>query len=764
MSKNYNFFKFKSFILLVTLLFFSTAFSANWYVNDNSTTGDVYCTAIGNNTNNGTSPATPKLTLGAAITAAAPGDNIFIDTGTYSGTGNINLTVAKANLTFTGAGSLKTIFDNNLASTNTNLWLTITANNINISGISATEFNAVSAGKVITVSGQTVVFNDVNFFNNGNNGNGAIYATSGSNVTFANSTTACNASLLFGGGIDLVGNNSVLNISNSVLATNKKEGNGDGGAVLVKGNGNTITITNTRFEKNDAVNGGAIAIMGGTAAAPNLVNITGCCFENNKVFQTSSITNGGAICVGRGGSTVNVTDCSFTNNSANATGRGGALSVNTGIAGGLSSLTGTATLNLLRCNFSGNNGVNGKHIYGDAVGAAVVNINECTFATAGNFDIEQNTLNEIPFTITNSGSPTVSKVSLTNSTVSLLTAATVCQSFSGTGCTLPAICTAALSYPNPSICSTAATQTPTFSPTGGNFTSTTGLTINASTGVITPSTSTAGTYAVTYTPDALDPTCNATFSITIVAAPSAGTNGTLTVCAGTTPTNAQLFAALNGTPTSGGTWSNVGLVYTYTVTATAPCTTNASATVTVSEQSQPSAGTNGTLNVCAGTTPTNAQLFAALNGTPTSGGTWSNVGLVYTYTVTATAPCTTNASATVTVSEQSQPNAGTNGTLTICAGSTVTATQLFGALGGSPATGGAWTPTLAGAGTYTYTVAATSPCTTAATATVTVSAQAAPNAGTNGTLTICAGSTVTATQLFGALGGSPATGGAWTPT
>ena len=37
MSKNYNFFKFKSFILLVTLLFFSNAFSANWYVNGKAT-------------------------------------------------------------------------------------------------------------------------------------------------------------------------------------------------------------------------------------------------------------------------------------------------------------------------------------------------------------------------------------------------------------------------------------------------------------------------------------------------------------------------------------------------------------------------------------------------------------------------------------------------------------------------------------------------------------------------------------------------------
>ena len=67
----------------------------------------------------------------------------------------------------------------------------------------------------------------------------------------------------------------------------------------------------------------------------------------------------------------------------------------------------------------------------------------------------------------------------------------------------------------------------------------------------------------------------------------------------------------------------MGLVYTYTVPATPPCTVAATATVTVTEQPLPNAGTNGTLTVCAGTTPTNAQLFAALGGTPTAGGTWS---------------------------------------------------------------------------------------------------------------------------------------------
>ncbi|HEY9343226.1 MAG TPA: T9SS type A sorting domain-containing protein, partial [Hanamia sp.] len=91
-------------------------------------------------------------------------------------------------------------------------------------------------------------------------------------------------------------------------------------------------------------------------------------------------------------------------------------------------------------------------------------------------------------------------------------------------------------------------------------------------------------------------------------------------------------------------------VYTYTVAATAPCTVAATATVTVTQQAQPNAGTNGTLTVCAGTTPTNAQLFAQLGNSPTAGGVWSGpVAGVYTYTVAATAPCTVAATATVTV-------------------------------------------------------------------------------------------------------------------
>ena len=186
----------------------------------------------------------------------------------------------------------------------------------------------------------------------------------------------------------------------------------------------------------------------------------------------------------------------------------------------------------------------------------------------------------------------------------------------------------------------------------------------------------------------------------------------------------------------------------------------------VTAQAQPNAGTNGSLIICSGTVVTDTQLFAQLGGTPTAGGSWSPAFAgagTYTYTVAATAPCTAAATSNVVVTEQAQPNAGTNGSLTICSGTVVTAAQLFAKLGGTPAAGGSWSPAFAGAGTYTYTVAATAPCTVAATSNVVVTAQAQPNAGTSGSLTICSGTVVTAAQLFAQLGGTPAAGGSWSP-
>ncbi|MEM9144139.1 MAG: hypothetical protein AAGA86_14210 [Bacteroidota bacterium] len=172
------------------------------------------------------------------------------------------------------------------------------------------------------------------------------------------------------------------------------------------------------------------------------------------------------------------------------------------------------------------------------------------------------------------------------------------------------------------------------------------------------------------------------------------------------------------------------------------------------------AGTDGSLIICEGETVTEQQLFDALNGDPDTGGVWSPVlagAGTYTYTIAASGSCP-EATAQVTVTEEKAPYPGGDGSLTICEGEIVTEQQLFDALNGNPDTGGVWSPELAGAGTYTYTIPASGSC-PEATAQVTVTEDPAPNAGTDGSLTICEGETVTEAQLFAALNGDPDTGG-----
>jgi hypothetical protein len=56
-----------------------------YYVNDDSTTGDIYTTIEGNDGNSGTASNAPKRTLSSVLTnAMAPGDVIYIDTGSYT--------------------------------------------------------------------------------------------------------------------------------------------------------------------------------------------------------------------------------------------------------------------------------------------------------------------------------------------------------------------------------------------------------------------------------------------------------------------------------------------------------------------------------------------------------------------------------------------------------------------------------------------------------------------------------------------------------
>jgi parallel beta-helix repeat protein len=83
--------------LLLTITIVLVAITSSWtqttyYVNDNSTVGDILTTAVGNNANPGTAAA-PFLTIAYAVSQAINGDIIIVDVGTYAETVTINIDV-----------------------------------------------------------------------------------------------------------------------------------------------------------------------------------------------------------------------------------------------------------------------------------------------------------------------------------------------------------------------------------------------------------------------------------------------------------------------------------------------------------------------------------------------------------------------------------------------------------------------------------------------------------------------------------------------
>ncbi len=125
--------------LLVFAMLSGTTRAANYYVNDASRTGDVYCTATGTNLpGNGVSSAKPMLTLSYLLTnvTISPGDVIYVDSGFYtnqnasllasmSGSASLPVTIQGS----TNALGQRTVFDRNFAS---GTMLTLQANVTNV--------------------------------------------------------------------------------------------------------------------------------------------------------------------------------------------------------------------------------------------------------------------------------------------------------------------------------------------------------------------------------------------------------------------------------------------------------------------------------------------------------------------------------------------------------------------------------------------------------------------------------------------------------
>ena len=92
----------------------------HYYVNDGSTAGDVFTTAIGSDLNDGKDPARPKATIVNVLANydLGPGDIIHVDTGTYSLVGNIVIGPDDSGVTIEGPSNAEAVIDRGPGGTN----------------------------------------------------------------------------------------------------------------------------------------------------------------------------------------------------------------------------------------------------------------------------------------------------------------------------------------------------------------------------------------------------------------------------------------------------------------------------------------------------------------------------------------------------------------------------------------------------------------------------------------------------------------------
>jgi hypothetical protein len=394
-------------LFVATLMRSSLCCATDYYVNNGSLGGDVYCTAIGNNANSGTNPAAPKASLTAILitysSTFSSGDRIFIDAGTYADK-NLNLTVS--GITISGAGPAKTIFDNSGAGTgSSNRLFSISASNITLENFMVKGYTYSVAGEAsaieITSAINLLMNNVLADGNTAGGGSATIRISGGSTVTLNGGGSNCNPSgaTLAGGGVNVEGNGNNVTFNNYSFSNNSKDLQ-PGAALYVVGNNTTsVTINNSIIADNRCTsNGGAVFISGAN------LTVNSSYFLNNSSYGGSGPKYGGAVTIGRGAN-VSFTNCKFENNSVTNSGNGGAISINTAIAGTGS----TAVLNVTNCSFINNSASSGSgnHIFArvGSYNSAEININESYFSSSTTSIVNGNTA---VFSIQNSGNPSTS--------------------------------------------------------------------------------------------------------------------------------------------------------------------------------------------------------------------------------------------------------------------------------------------------------------------------------------------------------------------
>jgi len=337
----------KKILTLIFLLICLTSHSTNYFVNNNSLTGDKFCTAIGSNSNNGLTKSTPVLTFKYLTTlyTFADNDTIFVDAGTYTSsvagsfTQNFGYSFTKK-IALIGAGNTLTTFDNNYCGIAGGYYFADISAAVTIKDMHFTKYASNVDGQCFRIGGTgvgTVKFIDVLADANGGSTKYATFAiNSNTTITITGGGINCNGDASHGasGGIDVKGTTISLTVTNVSFINNYKSmssTSANGAALNITtacDNSTTVRFYNCLFSgcftDNDNASGGTIY------QAAGILSMTDCIIEGSKTYQNSVKYGGVGYFIGGG---ANFTRCLFRNNSNIGGSTYGTIAVNGGALG-----------------------------------------------------------------------------------------------------------------------------------------------------------------------------------------------------------------------------------------------------------------------------------------------------------------------------------------------------------------------------------------------------------------------------------------------
>ncbi len=232
-------------------------------------------------------------TIQAAINASSSGDTVYVNSGTYTGPGNVDLDFGGRNISLIGPNASTTIIDCGGSSSGTHRGFYIhngETSSALVQNLTVTNGYMHDYGGAVTVTSSSPTFR---------------------NCVFSNSTCDVSGGA-YGGGLYVSGSNASPTFTNCVFANNTAQGlnNGvvdAGSAACILDANDSMTFVNCLFTGNQVISGGDV--YGGTIHIQQTgsnVTLTNCTLAGNSV--TAPGTAYSSVLMGLYAGTVTITN------------------------------------------------------------------------------------------------------------------------------------------------------------------------------------------------------------------------------------------------------------------------------------------------------------------------------------------------------------------------------------------------------------------------------------------------------------------------